>query len=270
MASSETPSFGSRFRLTLVTDDPAAAETADRAGVDRIGLDTERLDKAARQSLAAGARISSHRLDDLRRLKPRLAAAELFCRLDPPHPDLAGQVETALALGADVLMLPYFRRASDAAGFVRMVAGRARVVLLVETAAAAWSIEAIAALDGVDEIMVGLNDLALDTGMTSRFALLASPLMSALAATVRAAGKRFSAGGLGRWDDEGLPTSADLVCAQYPRLGAEGAWLARSFDKGLAPSDWPGAIKALRERLDFWACQDEDALEAARRALAEA
>jgi hypothetical protein len=36
-------SFGEAFRLTLITDDVALAGAADRAGVDRIGLDFERI-----------------------------------------------------------------------------------------------------------------------------------------------------------------------------------------------------------------------------------
>ena len=39
--------FGESFRLTLVTDDAALAARADRAGVNRIGVDIERLGKAA-------------------------------------------------------------------------------------------------------------------------------------------------------------------------------------------------------------------------------
>ena len=37
------PSYGNQFRLTLLTCDPALALAADQAGVDRIGVDLERL-----------------------------------------------------------------------------------------------------------------------------------------------------------------------------------------------------------------------------------
>ena len=41
--------LGDRFRLTLFTNRPALALAADRAGVDRIGPDLERLGKLERQ-----------------------------------------------------------------------------------------------------------------------------------------------------------------------------------------------------------------------------
>lgn len=40
--------FDNVFRLTLVTDDPVLAATADRAGVDHIGPDLEHLGKRER------------------------------------------------------------------------------------------------------------------------------------------------------------------------------------------------------------------------------
>lgn len=267
MASSE-PGFGEGFTLTLVTDDPGLAAEADAAGVQRIGIDIERLGKAGRQADHPQARISAHILADLGRLKPALRRARLFCRLDPPHPGTGEQIERAVDLGVGVLMLPYFADAADAARFVDLVDGRADTVLLVETSAAAWRIDLLAGLDGLDEVMVGLNDLSWNMSVANRFSLLASPLMQAMSAVVRGAGKRFSVGGLGRWDDSGLESPPDLIYAQYPRLQAQGAWLARSFYQGPQPFDWPSAVQTLRRRLDHWAAQDIGALEKARQALA--
>ncbi len=193
--------------------------------------------------------------------------AGLFCRLDGPHPGSRAQVERALDLGADSLMLPFFREIDEAAAFADAVAGRAEVILLVETVSAAWRIQQLAEIDGVDEIMVGLNDLAWDSGAASRFELLTSPLLAALGEAARAAGKRFTVGGLGRWDDDRLPTSPDLIYAQYPRLAAEGAWIARSFLDGVAPDGLGDAVDRLRARLDHWAAAGPPAWEDARRAL---
>ena len=269
MASSER-GFGDSFTLTLVTDDPDQAAQADAAGVDRIGIDIERLGKAGRQAADKKSRISTHQLEDLAALAARLSHARLFCRIDPPHPGTAEQIERALEFGASVLMLPYFTEANEAARFVDHVAGRAHTVLLAETAAAAWRIEQLAAIDGLNEIMVGLNDLSWDMGVSGRFTLLASPLMQALAETVQRAGKRLSVGGLGRWDDPGLPTPPDVIYAQYPRLNAGGAWLARSFYETDGAFDWSAAVQTLRRRLDHWASQSPDALETARQTLAQA
>ncbi len=267
MAFSES-GYGGRFTLTLLTDDPVMAAEADAAGVQRIGVDIERLGKAGRQAAQPQARISAHTLHDLARVGPALRNARLFCRLDPPHLGTAEQIERALELGARVLMLPYFTETEEAARFVEIVDGRAETVLLVETSAAAWRVERLVALQGLDEIMVGLNDLSWSLGIDNRFSLLASPLMGALSTAVRTAGKRFSVGGLGRWDDATLGSAPDVIYAQYPRLQAQGAWLARSFYRGAAPFDWPAAVGSLRRRLDHWASRDGPELEAARRSLA--
>ena len=269
MASSDPGGFGATFRFTLLTNDPDLAAAADAAGVDRIGLDIERLGKAERQEHTPTARISNHELSDLVRIRDRVSHARLFCRLDPPHPGSGEQIERALDLGANCLMLPFFREVGQAAAFAAAVDGRAETILLVESAAAAFRIEPLAALEGVDEIMVGLNDLSWDSGLGSRFELLASPLVEAMARTVRAAGKVFGIGGVARWDDQGMPTPADLVYAQYPRLGAKAGWLSRSFLDGLGPDDLAVAVGAARDRLDHWSRQDAETLEGARRELSQ-
>src|SRR5262245_36722874 len=54
------------FVLTLLSRDPPLIRAADRAGVDRLGIDIERLGKRQRQGHIANARISDHELEDLR------------------------------------------------------------------------------------------------------------------------------------------------------------------------------------------------------------
>ncbi len=71
------------FVLTAITNDPGLAARADAAGVDRVGIDIERLNKSARQGHLAHARISNHRLADLADLAPVLRRAALFARLNP-------------------------------------------------------------------------------------------------------------------------------------------------------------------------------------------
>ena len=262
-------SFGDRFRLTLITDDAALAAEADRAGVDRIGVDLEHLGKAQRQA-GHDTRLSGHSWDDLARIGGAIARADLFVRLNPVNPATAEEIENALGHGAEILMLPHFKETAEVATFVRLVRARARVMLLIETAPALTRIRDILAVPGIDEVMFGLNDLRLQLGVANHFEVLASPLIDAMAAEVRRAGLPLGIGGIGRVDDVSLPVPADLVHAQYPRLDATGAWVARSFFKG-APPGFPlaTAISDLRRRLDRWAGRTPQALEAARTELAQ-
>jgi hypothetical protein len=254
----------SAFLFTLMTNDLHLAELADRAGVDRIGIDLDRLGKRERQP--AGYRMSEHSLADLERLCGVVQPGRLFARTDPLHPGSARQIEDLLARGVSTLMLPMFRSADEAAEFVDLVAGRAEVVLLVETVAAAFRIGSIARVTGVKEIMVGLNDLHLDARLDDRFEIVASDLMVAMARAVAGCGVRFGFGGLGRCDDESLPVPSSLVYPQYARLNASSAIMARSFH-GPAPTDLAPALRQARETLARWAAEPPEVLEQSRQRL---
>jgi citrate lyase beta subunit len=268
-ADSPAPGFGDEFRLTLITNDPVLAVEADAAGVDRIGVDLERLGKAERQA-EQDTRLSEHRADDLAKVARALTGAALFARLNPVNPDTPRELEMALRCGAKVLMLPFFRTASEVDRFVRLADGRAQVVILLETAPAVLRIRDVLSVPGIGEVMLGLNDLRLQFGVRSHFEVLAAPLTEMLASEVRRAGLPLAVGGVARTDDAGLPIAPDLVYAQFPRLGATGAWLARSFLRDPPPGwDFGRAVRALRWRLSHWARASAAELEHAREQLAQ-
>jgi hypothetical protein len=253
------------FRFTLITNDPALAGRADAAGVDVIGVDIERLNKSARQGHIQNARISDHELSDLKRLAPAVHSASLFARINPLHHGSKNEIESAIANGASVLMLPFFSTAGEVEGFVRLVDGRARAVLLLETAAAVVRLHDILAVAGVDEVMVGLNDLHLSMGVSSHFELVASDLMTMISDQVRARGLRFGFGGLARAHDDRLPVPSDLVLAQHARLASTSAWISRSlFGQDPAAVDLAVEVTRLRERLAYWASQLRAVLEEQR------
>jgi len=261
--------FGEDFCLTVLTDDPALAAVADAAGVNRIGIDIETLGKAERQA-GWNTRIERHDWDGLAAVARVVRRAELFVRVNPIHPGTPAEIETALELGARVLMLPAFRTADEAAVFVRTIRGRARAVLLLEMAPAVVRIREILAIPGIDEVMLGLNDLRLQMGVVNHFEVLASPLIDMLAAEVGRCRLPLAIGGVGCVGDQRMPISTDLVYAQYPRLGATGAWVARSFMRSVVSPDFADAIRALRSRLSEWAAASPQELESARAELARA
>jgi hypothetical protein len=256
------------FRLTAITRDPDLAARCDAAGVDRIGVDIERLGKTDRQGHIPGARISDHELADLASLAKVVRRGKLFARLNPPHAGAGVEIDAALAAGAQVLMLPYFTQAAQVERFVRRVDGRAEATLLLETAAAVNQLPEILAVDGVAEIIVGMNDLSLSYGLSSLFELYASDLLAQVSDQVRARGVSFGFGGLGRAGDETLPVAADLVIAQHARVGSRAAWLSRSFfGPDPATLDVTTEVAALRARLDLWAARPRQDLQAQRDAL---
>jgi hypothetical protein len=254
--------FGATFRLILLTNDAALATAADSC-VQRIGIDFEHIGKAARQA-GYDTRLSRHDWSDLAAIARVLQRAKPFARLNVLHDGTESEVETALSCGARVLMLPFFRGREEVERFVGLVRGRAEVMGLVETASSFVRMREILDVRGVDEVMIGLNDLRLQLGVANHFEVLASPIMDGVCAAMRRDGRPFSLGGVARAGDAGMPIPSELVYAQYPRLGATGGLLTRAFVNGLPLSDLPAAVATLRQRLSAWALEDSAALEAAR------
>lgn len=260
---SRTASPDERFVLTLWTDDPSLAQDADAAGIDRIGVDLERSGKAERQH-GRGTWISPHSDRDLASLAPMLGRADLFARVNPVHPGTPRELESVLGAGTKVVMVPMVRDPRDAETFVRFVDGRARTVLLLEHVDGLRRLDELLGVGGIDEIHVGLNDLALSLRLPNRWLALADDVVAAAGRKVHAAGLRFGLGGIGRVDDTSLPIPADLVYAQYARTGATAALISRSFlGSGAQRANLASEVARARARLTAWFRRTPDAVEAA-------
>lgn len=256
-------SYGKNFKLTLWTNDPALAARADAAGVDRIGLDLESIGKSDRQPASLGTWISSHHPTQLPALRNAVRQGKLFCRIDPIHPGSRDEINQLLDYGVQVMMLPMFKTPEEVSDFVRLVDGRCEKVLLLEHRDAARRVEEIVRVPGLTEVHVGLNDLTLSLNMSNRFAVISSRLMSRISAAVNNAGLRFGVGGLGRSGDNDMPVPSDLIYAQYPRINAQAALVARAFLGKNLDVDLTEEVRACRARLTHWAAATPEALEAA-------
>jgi len=250
-------SYGSDIVLTLFTNDPALAGAADRAGVDRIGIDMERIGKAVRQQHLA-TWISDHVEADLAALRPVLQQAQLFARCNPVHCESAVEIDRLVGVGVKVIMLPYFKTVADAERFIRLVDERAHPVLLVETAESAAAIADLCRIPGVGEIHIGLNDMRLSLGWPSHFHVLASDFLANICAVIRNAGHRLGVGGVGRAGDNELPVPADLVSAQMVRLRAAATLVSRSFFRAPMPADLNAEFRRLRAWFDECAARPDE------------
>ncbi|HEY8217506.1 MAG TPA: aldolase/citrate lyase family protein [Acidimicrobiia bacterium] len=251
--------------LTLWTGDVDLAAEADAAGVDRIGCDLERAGKALRQA-GWKAWLSDHDIDDVRRVRGVVHHARLFARSDPFDGSDPGQLEALLVEGVGVIMLPVAEEPDAIAAAAKIVAGRALLVALVETRRGAEASPEIAAVEGLDEICLGPNDLSASLGLTNRFASIISEEAEHIAAAARFARRPFSIAGIAAVDDTRLPVRPDLVYAQFARLGATGAVLGRVFVD--APGPMTEKVSAVRRRLAEVRRWPDADLDAARRELA--
>lgn len=98
------------------------------------------------------------------------------------------------------------------------------VVVMLETVAALESVEAIIAVDGVDMLLVGSNDLCAEMGITGQFDHpgLKDAFARAIAAA-RAVGKHVGVGGLAARDD--LMTQFVQMGARYVSTGTDLSFL---------------------------------------------
>lgn len=220
------------LKLMYITNQPEIAQIAESAGVDRIFVDMEFIGKDARQKGLDTVK-SHHTAQDAANIKQAIGKAELLVRINPIHDALTDyasseeEIDAVIKVGADILMLPFFKTAEEVRTFVRLVGGRARTMLLLETPEAAEHVDEILAVPGIDEIHIGLNDLSLGYGMKFMFELLADGTVERLCFKFRRKGIRFGFGGIAAIGKGALPS--EYVIKEHYRLGSTCAILSRSF-----------------------------------------
>lgn len=225
--------------FTLLTDDPRLAYAADEAGIDRIGPDLEIVGKEERQK-GLKTRISRHRLEDAAPVFACVRRQARFTRVNPVNPGTPDEVDALVAAGADVLMLPYFKRIAEVERFSEVVAGRALTVGLAETPACLAFVDDIIRRGLLDELHFGLNDLGIAMGKTHPEVLRDRRFLAA-SAIVRRSGMPFGIAGVARPHDVGLPYHPGKFATQIADLGANRTLISRSF---LGPS---GSFATLAE-----------------------
>ena len=230
--------------LIQITNDPAFARRCDAVPGLRLFVDLERLGKAERQA-GRNTFISAHTLEDVGRIKAELRRARLMVRVNPLHPGTVGEVDDAIAQGADLLMLPMFADAPALREFARVVDGRRPIVPLVETAGALECIDDWVGTPGLWEVYVGLNDLHVSMGLRFMFEPLALGCVDRAARAAKGRGLRFGFGGIARLD-EGL-LSGRQVLGEHLRLGSSAVILSRTFHREDSDAVFEREVEALRQ-----------------------
>lgn len=215
------------LKLMYITNDPAVARIAVDAGVDRIFIDMEVLGKAERQG--GMDTVQSHHVPaDIAAVRSAIGdRAEIMARVNPLNPDSQAEINAAVANGADAIMLPMWRTAENLRQLVQMVGGRAKVMPLLETDAAAEHLADAVRVPGVDQMHIGLNDLHLCYHRKFLFQLLTDGTVDRLCTQLRAAGLPFGFGVVGRPGSGALP--AEYIIGEHYRLGSQYVILSRSF-----------------------------------------
>ena len=237
------------FNLMILASTVEDAILAQEAGVDRIFYDLEYIGKAERQRGRDTVKYHND-IELIPELRKVINKSSLLVRTNPIHAYTAAEVEKAIQYGADYLMLPMTMDRADVEHYVKLVAGRVKVIIMVETAAAMARIDDILDVPGVDEIFIGLNDLHISLGLHFLFEPLAGGLVDYIAEKCRAKGVPFGFGGIARIGDGILP--ADMILGEHVRLGSTSVILSRTFKGGDSPKaiDFKVEVDKVRVRID--------------------
>ena len=230
----------------LITNNPKLASYAKKCGVGRIFIDLEVNGKQKRQG-HLDTLISQHLMSDIPVVKKSINDLELLVRLNPLHNNTQSEVDQAIELGSDLLMLPMFYSANELHEFSRIVDGRVGIIPLVETHNAMLDMHNIVKVSGLSEIYIGLNDLHLDMGLKFMFEPLENGIIDKVVEVIRPTNIPFGFGGIARVGEGVIP--GELVLAEHIRLGSSSVILSRTFHR--SGNDMRGFAENINLKLEL-------------------
>ena len=215
-------------------------------------IDLEKLGKAKRQC-GRQLFLSDHYPSDIDRLRATLFVASIQVRVNSWNLQSILEINDVISRGAQIVMLPMVRDREQAARFVDAVNGRARTSLLIETGGALNDGEELLSVGGIDEVHIGLNDLAIDLGREFIFDALADRLLDRIACLATLRHVRFGFGAVAGRACGPLPIDPEIIISEQTRLGASVAWLGRSYSHAcekLSRSELASEIRWIRNRFE--------------------
>ena len=217
--------------LLVFSVDPVFAAACVDAGAAGAIVDWERRGKHRRQA-GEGTQINGDTPADLARVRAA-TPGRVLCRVNGAGPWTSDEVELAIALGADEVLLPMVRTPEQVDLALDAVAGRCGLGILVETQDAVDRVDELADRP-LSRVYLGLNDLRIDRGSDALFA----PLVDGTVDRVRTAcgPVPFGVAGL-TLPDRGWPVPSALLAGELARVGAAFTFLRRSFTADVAGRD---------------------------------
>jgi len=234
-----------------------------RAGAAGIVVDWERRGKRRRQA-GSDTQINADTPDDLAAVRVA-TGGRVICRVNGWDRWTAAEIDLAVALGADEVLLPMVRRPEEVDAAVERVAGRCGLGILLETSDAIRRADELLRRP-LSRVYVGMNDLMIDRGTGPLFAALVDGTADRLADLAVAAGIPFGVAGL-TVPEGGHPVPCRLVAGELVRVSASFTFLRRSFHADTAGRDLEVEVPRILAMVEEARLRDVDQVVADRARL---
>ena len=217
-------------------------------GAKGIVIDLETRGKAHRQK-GFDTQINEHGWQDIAEVKQD-KKTYVICRLNGINEQTALEVNRALDLGVDELLIPMVRKMSEVSDVLKLAENRAHVSVMIETLEA---IEISRQLDQLPlaRVYVGLNDLSICRQSHSIFSALADGTVESIRGKFRKI--PFGFGGL-TIPGYGSPLPVEHFLGEMTRLECAFTFLRRSFFRDTAnrnlKDELPIISSAVRSSVD--------------------
>ncbi|HEX2273992.1 MAG TPA: aldolase/citrate lyase family protein [Acidimicrobiales bacterium] len=232
--------------LFVFSRGPDFARRVMAAGGAAVVVDWERRRKHRRQA-GADTEINGDTAGDLASVRAA-TAGPVVCRVNGWDRWTAQEIDLAVALGADEVLLPMVRRAEEVDAALGRTGGRCDLGILVETTDAVRHVAELARRP-LSRVYVGLNDLMIDRGATSLFAPLLDGTVERVRQVVGSAGIPFGVAGL-TVPEGGRPVPCRLLIGELARMGTDFTFLRRSFQADTAGRDLAVEVPRILEAVE--------------------
>ena len=212
-------------------------------------IDLEHLGKQARQG-HLDTLISNHdpmAIKYVRKELDSIGKGELLVRVNPINNKSQEEVENAITLGAQRLMLPMFKNSDEVKFFLEIVDKRVPVTFLLETKSAYENLDSILKVNDEFDVHIGLNDLHIDLELSFMFQLLTNGIVDKMAEQFRKCRRDFGIGGVAPVSSEAKLSPKDII-SYHHHVGSSAVILSRDWQEfALDQEKFTCEVKLLRD-----------------------
>lgn len=215
------------------------------AGGAGVVVDWERRRKHRRQA-GVDTEINADTPEDLGAVRAA-TSGRVVCRVNGWDARTPAEIDLAVALGADEVLLPMVRRPEEVDRALERTDGRCGLGILVETTDAVRRVDELVRRP-LSRVYVGLNDLMIDRGGACLFTPLVDGTVDRVRDAAGAAGTPFGVAGL-TLPEAGRPVPCRLLIGELARIGADFTFLRRSFHADTAGRDLAAEVPRILDAL---------------------